>query len=538
MVAAAAAVVLTGIAALALALPATPPSLLGLGPAPDAEEVALPEPGELPGPRDGDSGGEDGADEPPDQPQPAEAGVPPALRCGDDDCERWWRPYLQGPVYSVWRDADQVLVAMEDRLAAWDAATGADRWERMLPSQLVLGPDRLGGGSWRPPQILGRDGRLVLLAAGGFQVLTGSGEVRWTAVLENEIPVTATMTGEQLVVLTEEDEPAWAFPVDEDEPEPAGSVTTDEPTDVTGTNGPPDPDEPAEPVEAPPDVQEPRLAISAFDLETGELRWRRDDLPMFLSFWFQDGATPDVVVVQDGSAAVALDASTGTERYRLEGALDGDVLHVGTFLLRTAPAAAGDGQGVVVHAADDGRELVALRAQVIDTALVVDDLLVAVVHPGPDHDASGDPTRRDVEVLAVDLAGTVVWRVPVDSVPSASCCASVLDAGDGLVRVAAGPGAAASHLDVRTGRVERIEPVTGSTDREEWPFGRDLVVSHRSSGRETTLRLARGVQPVTALGGFVQPVLGGDGRSTVDDLLLLRTDSGLVAVEVPPAVER
>jgi outer membrane protein assembly factor BamB len=522
-------VALTGLAALVLArsFPPQDPSAPRSGPG--AEEVALPAPGELP--NHGGSGGEDGADEPPDQAQPADAAVPPTLRCGDDDCERWWRPFLRGPVYSVWRDADQVLHVADDRLVAWDAATGADRWERPLPTDVARGPDHLGGGSWRPPQIIGRDGYLALLGTGGVQGLTGSGEVRWTAVLEGEVPMIATMTGELLVVLTQGDEPG------SDGPE-----TSDEPTDVAGANEPADPDEPVEPVEAPPDVQEPRLAIAAFDLETGELRWRRGDLPMLVSNWFHHAAAAEVLLVQDRAAAVALDAAAGTERYRLDDAavgegFAGELSHVGSFLITTRLAASGGGWDAVIHAAEDGRELIVLADQVVDAALVVDDLLIAVAHPGPNQDGVDDRTRREAEALAVDLAGTIVWRVPIDSVASASCCASVLDGGDGTVRVAAGPGADASHLDVRTGRVERIGRVTGTMQREEWPFGRDLLLSHTSGGRETTLWMARGGPPVTALGGFVQPVLGAGGLATADDLLLLRTETGLVAVEVPPVNE-
>jgi hypothetical protein len=522
-----AAVALTGVAALALAWPSTPPGPRGPGPAPGADEVAIPAPGELPAPSLGEGGGENGADEPPDQPEPVEADLPLELDCGDDDCERWWRPFLQGPVSSVWRDAEQVLHVADDRLVAWDAATGADRWERPLPSDLALGPDHLDGGSWRPPQVTGRDGHLVLLATGGVQVLTGSGEERWTVLLEGEVPMVAAMTAELLLVVTEEDQPP-VLPTEEEEPGPDDPVSSDEPADRD------------EPAEGPPDFYQPTLAITAFDLATGELRWRRDGLPMVLSYWFHDAEAADVLLVQDGAAAVALDAADGTERYRLEDAaagegFAGELSHVGNFLITTRLAPSGGSWDAVIHAAADGRELLVLPDEVIGATLVVDDLLVVMAHPGPSQDGSDDRTRREAEVLAVDRSGTVVWRVPLDSAPSASCCASVLDAGDGTVRVAAGPGVDASHLDVRTGQVERIERVTGTEDREEWPFGRDLVVSHTSAGRETTLRLARGGRSVTALGGFVQPVLGAGGRATADDLLLLRTETGLVAVEVPPA---
>jgi hypothetical protein len=60
-----------------------------------------------------------------------------------------------------------------------------------------------------------------------------------------------------------------------------------------------------------------------------------------------------------------------------------------------------------------------------------------------------------------------------------------------------------------------------------------VVVSHASSGQQTTIRPGQGGQQVTVIGGFAQPVLGRDGRAVRDGRLLLRVETGLVAVELP-----
>jgi hypothetical protein len=503
-------VALGGLTALAMRWPSTPPGLTTPEAGPGSEEVALPGPGELPPPD-----AEEGVQDPTAPERPVEASLPLEFDCGGVDCERWWRPFDHLPVYSVWRDGQEVLFVAGDRLVAWDTETGGDRWERAVPSEVALGPQELDGGAWRPPSVTGHDAGLVVVGPGGVQVLTRSGEERWTALLtDGDIPILTQVAGEVLLVVTEAPEPPL-LPPDRDaptEPEADGSV---------------------EPDEDPPIIHTTELGIIAFELATGDVRWRRDSSPMLFPPWFHDEAQQDVLLVQEDRAVVALHVADGAERYRLEDA--GEVAHIGGFLVRTAPASDGDGPQVVIHAADDGRELRRLPERVIDAALVVDDLLVAVTHPEPADDGQTAGAQAEAEAIAVDPAGAVAWRVPIEGGTPASCCASVLDAGEGAVRVAAGPGVAATYLDVRSGRVERLERIAGPAPRDEWPIGRDLVVSHASSGQQTTVRAAPGGHPVTVLGGFAQPVTGADGRGAPDGRLLFRVDAGLVAVELPPA---
>jgi hypothetical protein len=502
-------VVLGGLAVLALSWPSTAPGFTTSDGGPGSDEVALPEPRELPPPTDEVSGEPEADDR--DGPDDVTMGVD--VDCGGDDCERWRRSFGHSPVYSVWHDADEVLFVAGDRLVAWDLATGGDRWDRRVSTEVALGPHELDGGAWRPPSVTGTDEWLVVLGPGGVQVFTRDGSERWTALLsDGGVPVVASVAGEVLLVVTEAPAPL-SLPPDEDapdEPEPDPSVETDEDAPIIHTT---------------------ELGIIAFELGTGEVRWRRDGSPMIFPSWFLDASEHDVVFIQEERATIAVEVADGTERYRLEDAED--VAHIGGFLVRATPMAGGDAFQVVIHAADDGRELRVLPEQVIDMALVVDDLLIAIAHPSPGGDGQAGEAPYEAEAIAVDLAGALVWSVPIERGAAASCCASVLDAGRGMVRVAAGPGAAATYLDVRSGRVDRRERAAGSASREEWAMGRDLVVSHASSDDQTTMRAAWGGHPVTVLGAFAQPVTDNDGRGAEDGQLLIRVDNGLVAVELP-----
>jgi hypothetical protein len=500
-------VVLGGLAVLASSWPSAAPGLAESGPGSD--EVALPEPRDLP-PAD------EVADEPvaDDRDEPGDATMGIDVDCGGDDCERWRRSFGHSPVYSVWQDADELIFVDGDRLVAWDVATGGDRWNRPVAAEVALGPHEPDGGAWwRPPSVTGTDEWLVVLGPGGVQVFTRAGSERWTALLpDGGAPMVASVAGEVLLVVTEAPAPL-SLPPDEDAPdelEPDPSVETDEDAPIIHTT---------------------ELGIIAFELATGEVRWRRDGSPMIFPSWFLDAAEHDVVLIQEDRATVAMDVTDGTGRYRLEDA--GDVARIGGFLVRATPMAGGDAFQVVIHAADDGRELLVLPERVIDMALVVDDLLIAIAHPSPGRDGQAGEAPYEAEAIAVDPAGALVWSVPIERGAAASCCASVLDAGRGMVRVAAGPGAAATYLDVRSGRVERRERAAGSASREEWAVGRDLVVSHASSDDQTTMRAAWGGQPVTVLGAFAQPVTANDGRGAEDGQLLIRVDNGLVAVELP-----
>ncbi len=503
-------VVLGGLAVFASSWPSTAPRLASPQLGPGAEEVALPEPRELP-PADG-AAGEPEAD---DRDESGDAAVGPDVDCGGDDCERWRRSFDHPPVYSAWRGDQEVVFVAGGRLVAWDARTGEDRWERPVPSELALGPHELDGGTWRPPYVTGDARWLVVVGPGGVQVLTPSGEERWTSLLpDGGIPILATVAGDLLLVVTEAPAPPLL------------------PTDEDMTDGPA-PDPSVEPDEEPPGIHTTELGVVAFELGTGEVRWRRDGSPMVFPPWFHDAAEQEVLLVQEGRATVALDVVDGAERYRLEDADAEEVAHIGGFLVRAAPMAGGDALQVVIHAADDGRELLVLPERAIDAALVVDDLLVVVALASPADDGHAAVAQHEAEAIAVDPAGAIVWRVPLEGRAPASCCASVLDAGQGMVRVAAGPGVAAIYLDVRSGQVERIERIAGSAVRQEWALGRDLVVAHTSSGQQTTVRAARGGHAVTVLGEFAQPVTGADGRGAEDGQLLLQVDAGLVAVELP-----
>jgi hypothetical protein len=201
-------------------------------------------------------------------------------------------------------------------------------------------------------------------------------------------------------------------------------------------------------------------------------------------------------------------------------------------VVRDGPAVDRPAQ-VAIHAADDGRELAVFPDRRLEAALPVDDHLIAVLHPASDEDENAAEPLPGTEAVALDLAGAIAWRVPIAPGATTSCCASVLEAGPGVVRVAAGPGVPATHLDVRSGRVVDREPADEIPARDEWASGRDVVVSHASSGQQTTIRTGQSGQQVTVIGGFAQPVLGGDGRAVRDGRLLLRVETGLVAVELP-----
>jgi outer membrane protein assembly factor BamB len=169
-------VALGGLAAVALSWPSSAPARTTDPAGPGSDEVALPQPRDLPSPDPGDTEPEVEA-----RPAPDEPTMWFELSCGGDDCERWRRPFDDVPVWGAWRDASEVLFVTGDRLVAWDAETGEDRWERSVASDVALGPQELDGGAWRPPSVTGDDTWLVVIGPGGVQLLTRSGEERWTA---------------------------------------------------------------------------------------------------------------------------------------------------------------------------------------------------------------------------------------------------------------------------------------------------------------------------------------------------------------------
>jgi outer membrane protein assembly factor BamB len=502
----AAVVVLSGLTALALRWPVTSEGLATPEAGPGSEEVALPEPSELP-PAD-HGAGEPGAD---DQAEPGEASMWQVIDCGGVDCERWRRPFDHLPVHGAWRNLDEVFFVAGDRLVAWDAETGADRWERPISSGVTLGPQELDGGAWRPPSVTGDDVWVVVVGTGGIQVLTRSGAERWTALLtDGEVPIVATLTGGDVLLVATQAPSRPTLDVD---------VDTD--TDEGGGE-----DERF--------VDTPDLGIIAFELPTGDVRWRRDGLSLVFPPMFGDVAQDGVMVAHEDGALVALEVADGTERFRLDDAGPGSVTRVGRFVVRDVRAETdADEWQVAIHAAADGRELAVFPRARVGSALMVADHLVAVVQPAIEETAATADPQAGSEAVAVDLAGTIVWRALLEGNATSSCCASVLEAQPGVVRVAAGPGDAATYLDVRSGRVERREHTDRTQVRDEWSVGRDLVLSHESSGQQTTMRDGQGGEPVMVLGGFAQPVLGPGGQAARGGWLLLRVETGLVAVQLP-----
>jgi hypothetical protein len=528
-------VLLGGLAVVTLSWPWSAPARTGAQAGLGSDEVALPQPRDLPSPDPEDTEPEDEAG-----PAPDELRMWYEVSCGGDDCERWRRPFDDVPVWGAWRDAAEVLFVTGDRLVAWDAETGEDRWQRSVPSDVALGPQEMDGGAWRPLGVTGDDSWLVVTGPGGVQLLTRSGEERWTArFTDGETPFVAVVAGEVVLVVTEADwPPAPAIEEDasvEPDPDPTGDPEEDVPLDP-GEDAPPDPEEdaPPEPDEDDPVFDEPELSVVAFELATGDVRWRREGFPLIFPPTFGDLAQDDqddVLLVQEDRAVVAVELADGAERYRLEDASGAGAIRVGSFVVRDGPAVDRPAQ-VAIHAADDGRELAVFPDRRLEAALPVDDHLVAVLHPASDEDENAAEPLPGTEAVALDLAGAIAWRAPLAPGATTSCCASVLEAGPGVVRVAAGPDVAATHLDVRSGRVVGREPAAEAA-RDEWPLGRDVAVSHASSGQQTTIRRGQGGQPVTVMGGFAQPVLGRDGRAAWDGWLLLRVETGLVAVELP-----
>jgi hypothetical protein len=471
-------VVVTGMAVTAAWLPGPPAS----APAPDAE-VALPRPGELPGP-------------PPVGAEADRAGDPPAAApvCEPVGCEVWRRS-LDHPISGLSLGPDRLFYLQASTVVALDRATGVIRWRRPLDEAVRDEDPTAQRAGWSSALLAGDDARVVVATSRGVQLTTAGGRPGWAVSLPVDgLVVELRLAGDVVLVLHE---------VLEDRDRLGEDVVTEE------------------------ERAGPRLRAVALSATDGTVRWTRE-LRGEAFTQTDDGGPGDLLVTRVEDDLVAVELATGHERFRLPAThRDTWPQLLGGFLV----LADGPEEPMQVLATRDGSLLAEVPGWPQLTA-VVEGRLVAIV-------GQADPrtAQPSYEAVAVTPDGGVAWTLPLPVTGACcACCPSLLDLGAGRVRIVADPRADAQVVAAATGEVLWRDPLpldpveAGGAD--QWQIGDGLLVSAPHGGDGGFTLFDHSGDHVHVRSGF-WPLPERSHVDRSDGLALLASDAELVAVRFP-----
>jgi hypothetical protein len=274
--------------------------------------------------------------------------APDRLHCRPVGCERWW---AQGVVAqaSPARAGSDLVVVIDDRLAALDPRTGDERWAVALTQ---VRPAAETGWELRPEELLvsgDADGVVTWAARGFVQVRAADGTEQWTLTL----PETRRL---------------WSVDL------------TDERLLVTGATN---------------SASGPVELVSAFDRRTGTIRWRQR-----VRWVYASGPQGTLVRTKD-DRVVQLDPSSGREAFALDVEDPRWVRAIGGFYVARPDARSvllfDPGSGALVRPVDD---VVAVADLQDGTGGIA--LLVSGRH--------GDDEPRPSRVVALGAGGQVRWE--------------------------------------------------------------------------------------------------------------------------------
>jgi hypothetical protein len=380
--------------------------------------------------------------------------VPGRFTCQPTGCELWRRPmtdWLLDP-----EPVAGMLAFLEaGELLAIDVWSGEVRWRTPLDRLLEAATQaRSGWGAWGP-QLGGDADRLAVATTSGVQVLTRHGEPLWAAEVDlgdqiHHVVVTPSSVGVA--------SSAWP-----DAPLDADDATSEPDDDVMDHDWP-----------------EPPQQLTVFDARTGEPRWTRDDLRHTYGL---RSSTADVFVVQARTSAEILDAATGDVRAAVDTGPAGWVIpfhdllvvHVDDAEVEEEVAAVATSR--IVDAAD-GTVRQEFEGYLFPLTVAGEVTILLRSTDGPRFGRADAPPDR--EAIAIGPEGEVRWRLELVVEDGDSCCPTVIDLGDGSVRVAAGPGFPAVVVDAATGAVRDGDPLAAALS--------DETQEHRQLGASTILR--------------------------------------------------
>jgi hypothetical protein len=385
--------------------------------------------------------------------------VPGRFSCQPTGCELWRRPMTD------WRLDPEPVAGMiafleAGELLAIDVWSGEVRWREPLDRLLEAATQhRAGWGAWGP-QLGGDDDRLAVATTSGVQVLTRQGEPRWTAAVDlgdevHHVVVTPSSVGV------------------------ASSAWPDAPLDAD--------DATSEPADDAMDHDWPELPqqLTVFDARTGEPRWTRDDLRHTYGL---RSSTADVFVVQARTSAEILDAATGDVRAVVDNGPGGWVIPFHDLLVVHVDDAEVDEEVVTVATsrivdAADGTVRQEFEGHLFPLT-VAGEVTILLRSTGPRFGRAGVPPES--EAIAIGPEGEVRWRLElVVEDDDDFCCPTVIDLGDGRVRVASGPGFPAVVVDAATGAVRDGDPLAAALSdetQEHWQLGGSTILRRTEDG--------------------------------------------------------
>jgi hypothetical protein len=417
---------------------------------------------------------------------------PDRISCAPAGCEVWRRPLdvrwgrAGAPQWVV----GSPVVIEDDHLVGVDLESGADRWRLRIESPLRARDDGPVDLTMGRLMLAGNDELVALATTEGVQLVSQAGETRWARSLPADgaqllwVHVTGTS-----VLVAHESGPVLGDPQDDGND---AEVLLD-------------------------------VTVTVMDTRDGQLRWSQGGFRhLFPLPTLAD--REDLLLVGADEAVRALELATGEARYELPGGPDLWPHHHAGGLVSIDDVGAATSSLI---SASDGTVQVELPG-VARSVQEIDGRVIALLEL--DGAERGEPSR---EAVAIDPAGSIAWRHPVEPATVDRCCPSILEVDGRWARLSDGPGATALVVESRSGTVRSDDPLAANSGLPmdvQWQVGRRLLQRHPAEQE------AAGYVLLDSSGRSLQ--ISGRGWPTPStpepaDIILIATSRELVAVRFP-----